>query len=217
MPVEKLIFYAFAALMLFAAVRVISVRNSVQAVLFLVLTFFCAAVLWMLAEAEFLAITLVLVYVGAVMVLFLFVVMMLDVDYAAMREGFARLLPFGIIVSLMFFGVLFYILRDRFFGPENLPPPPPHGADYSNVEALGEVLYTEYFYPFEIAAVLLLVAMVAAISLTFRGRQQRKGQQVSRQLQAQKSDRLKIVTMASESPRKATPEPAPTDPEEGQS
>ena len=199
MSVEQIIFYAFSAILVFSALRVITVRNSVKAVMYLVLCFFTAAGIWMLLEAEFLAITLVLVYVGAVMVLFLFVVMMLDVDYAAMRQGYARYMPLGLLVAGGFFAALIWAVRPLNFGLEKFPEPAKHPADYSNVEELGMVLYSDYFYAFEIAAVLLLLAIIAAISLTFRGRQLRKGQDVDRQVKVKKSDRLKVVPMDAES------------------
>ena len=153
MTVESIVFYLFAALTVLGAVGVITVRNAVQAVLCLVLTFFSAAVLWMLLEAEFLAVTLVLVYVGAVMVLFLFVVMMLDVDYASLKSGFTRYLPLGILVALALFGAIYWVIRSEVLG--EMPEPAKHSAEYSNVTVLGKLLYTEYFYAFEVAGVIL--------------------------------------------------------------
>ena len=186
MTVESIVFYLFAALTVLGAVGVITVRNAVQAVLCLVLTFFSAAVLWMLLEAEFLAVTLVLVYVGAVMVLFLFVVMMLDVDYASLKSGFTRYLPLGILVALALFGAIYWVIRSEVLG--EMPEPAKHSAEYSNVTVLGKLLYTEYFYAFEVAGVILLVAIVAAISLTFRGRRDRRGQSVPVQHQASREE-----------------------------
>ncbi|WP_223670161.1 NADH-quinone oxidoreductase subunit J [Kangiella shandongensis] len=197
MTVESVVFYLFATLTLVGAIGVITMRNAVQAVLCLVLTFFSAAVLWMLLEAEFLAVTLVLVYVGAVMVLFLFVVMMLDVDYASLKAGYTKYLPLGIITALALFGGIYWVIRSEVFGVEQMPEPAKHGADYSNVTELGRLLYTDYFFAFEVAGVILLVAIVAAISLTFRGRRDRRGQSVPMQHQASKEERLRVVSMES--------------------
>ena len=195
MTVESIVFYFFSALTVLGALGVISMKNPVQAVLCLVLTFFSAAALWMLLEAEFLAITLVLVYVGAVMVLFLFVVMMLDVNYASLKSGFSKYLPLGVITALALFGAIYWVIRSEVLGV--IPEPAKHGPEYSNVKALGRLLYTDYFYAFEIAGVILLVAIVAAISLTFRGRRERRGQSVPLQHQATKEERLKVVSMES--------------------
>lgn len=198
MSVEQIVFYLFATIAIVSALGVVTVRNSVQAVLCLVLTFFSVAVLWMLLEAEFLAVVLVLVYVGAVMVLFLFVVMMLDVDFASLKQGFTRYLPFGILIALGLLGGLYWVLREEVFGLEAMPEPAKHGAEHSNVEALGKLLYTDYFYAFEIAGVILLVAIVAAISLTFRGRRERRGQSVPGQHRASKDERLHVIKMDAE-------------------
>lgn len=200
MTVEQIVFYFFSAMAIIAAIGVITVRNAVQAVLCLVLTFFSAAALWLLLEAEFLAITLVLVYVGAVMVLFLFVVMMLDVDYASLQQGFSKQLPLGLFTALLLFGGIYWVIRGKYFGSEVIAEPAKHGADYSNVKELGMLLYTEYFYAFEIAGVVLLVAIIAAISLTFRGRRERRGQSVPKQHQTTKEDRLRIIKMDAEVP-----------------
>lgn len=196
--IEALVFYLFSAMTIVAAIGVITVKNSVQAVLCLVLTFFSAAALWLLLEAEFLAITLVLVYVGAVMVLFLFVVMMLDVDFAALKQGFAKHLPLGLLVGAALFSAIYWVINFKVFGTDKIAEPAKHDADYSNVEELGRLLYGEYFYPFEIAGVILLVAIIAAISLTFRGRRDRKGQSVREQHRVLKEERLKVVSMKSE-------------------
>lgn len=207
MTAEQIVFYVFATLTIVSALGVVTVRNSVQAVLCLVLTFFSAAVLWMLLEAEFLAVALVLVYVGAVMVLFLFVVMMLDVDFASLNQGFTRYVPLGIFVAIGLLIGLYWVLRGEVFGLEAMPEPAKHGAEHSNVEVLGRLLYTDYFYAFEIAGVILLVAIVAAISLTFRGRRERRGQSVPSQHRASKDERLHIVKMDAEV----------TEPDEGES
>ncbi len=198
MSFEQILFYVFAAILVFSASMVISVRNSVHAILFLVLAFFTSAALWLMLEAEFLAITLVLVYVGAVMVLFLFVVMMLDIKTATMREGFARYLPVGIIVALLTVAVMALAVGQRHFGLEQMPAPIPHGADYSNTRELGLLLYTTYVYPFEIAAVILLVAIVAAIALTLRQRGSSKSQNVPDQVAVRRNDRVRLVQMDAE-------------------
>ena len=147
--------------MVLSALRMITVRNPVHAALFLVLTFFTSAAIWLLLEAEFLAIVLVLVYVGAVMVLFLFVVMMLDINIAKLREGFIQFLPVGVFVALVMVVEMVLVVSSKVF---DVGPPTPATASFSNTEALGNVLYTDYVYPFEIAAVILLVAIIAAIT-----------------------------------------------------
>ena len=193
-------FYAFAAILIFAALMVVTVRNPVKAALFLVLAFFSAACIWITLEAEFLAIVLVLVYVGAVMVLFLFVVMMLDINLVQMREGFGKYLPVGGFVALLLVAELIIILNAKVFSPESMPRPAGQPADYSNTQKLGEILYTQYAYPFEIAAIILLVAIVAAISLTLRRRPQTRYQKPAKQISARKEDRLRVVSMKSEKP-----------------
>ena len=190
------VFYLFATITLLAATGVIIARNPVHAALFLVLAFCSAAGIWMLLEAEFLAIVLVLVYVGAVMVLFLFVVMMLDINLVKLKEGFWRWFPFGAgIAGLMVFEMV-WVLGSRQTG--EVSKAVVHAANYSNTKELGRLLYTQYVYPFELAAVILLVAMVAAIALTLRRRAGVKTQQVSEQVKVRKADRLRIVKMTSE-------------------
>ena len=198
MTFELVVFYLFALIMVFAAVRVITVTNPVHAAMFLVLTFFTAAAIWMLLEAEFLAITLVLVYVGAVMVLFLFVVMMLDVNVVPLREGFVRYLPVGIFVGVVMLVEMVFLITQRYFRAENYPVPPRAGEEYSNTETLGRLLYSEYLFQFEIAAIILLVAIVAAIALTMRRRPDTKYQTPSRQVEVRKRDRLRVVSMEAE-------------------
>ncbi len=198
MTMQQVMFYIFSGLALFAGSMVIVSKNPVRAVLFLVLTFISMSGLWMLLEAEFLAITLVLVYVGAVMVLFLFVVMMLDIELASVREGFSRYLPVGISVSVLVVVALVSAVGPKEFGLEKVPAPAPYPVDFSNVKALGELLYTQYLYPFEIAAILLLVAIIAAISLTFRGRRESKAPNPSQQVQVRKADRIRLVKMKPE-------------------
>ena len=203
MTIEKGIFYFFAIIMIYAAVRVITIRNPVHAALHLVLAFFASAALWMLMEAEFLSITLVLVYVGAVMVLFLFVVMMLDINIAEIREGFVNYLPVGFMIGLVILLEMGMVVGPEFFGLENYSSPQRHAADYSNTAELGRVLYTVYVYPFEIAAAILLVAIVAAISLTMRRRPEAKKQTPGKQVQVKASDRLRVVKMEAEGPVQA--------------
>ncbi len=199
MTFELVVFYVFAAIMVFAAARVITVRNPVHAALFLVLTFFTCAAIWLLLEAEFLAITLVLVYVGAVMVLFLFVVMMLDVNVEPLREGFVKYLPVGVLVGLIMLIEMVFLITHRYFKAEQFPVPERAVADaMSNTEQLGRLLYDQYLFQFEIAAIILLVAIVAAISLTMRRRPNTKYQTPSQQVDVRKQDRLRVVQMPSE-------------------
>lgn len=198
MTFQLFIFFVFAAVLLGSAGAVITVRNPVYSALFLVLAFFTSAGLWLLLEAEFLAIVLVLVYVGAVMVLFLFVVMMLDINLEPLKEGFSEYLPVSIGVGLVMAIELILVLSRDFFGSENFPDPEPKSADFSNTEQLGELIYTEYLFQFEVAAVILLVAIVAAIGLTMRRRPGTKHQNPSKQVRVSKADRLRIVKMDSE-------------------
>jgi NADH-quinone oxidoreductase subunit J len=193
MNLPLVLFWFYASVLLASALAVVLVRNPVHAALFLVLSFFSAAALWILLYAEFLALTLVLVYVGAVMVLFLFVVMMLDINLERLREGFWKSLPLALLVGvLMAAEMVALVLRG---GAPGAAPVAPTG---SNTRALGQVLYTDYVFPFEIAAVILLVAIVAAIALTLRQRKETKYQNPGRQLGVHAGDRLKIVKMASE-------------------
>jgi NADH-quinone oxidoreductase subunit J len=199
MGFEPFLFYLFSAITVVSAGMVITRRNPVHAVLYLVLAFVSSAVLWMLLEAEFLAIALVLVYVGAVMVLFLFVVMMLDVDLAALRAQFIRYLPLGLVIAVIMAVEIFLVVGPAHFGLAEFPRPAPAAAGFSNTEALGMLLYTVYVYPFEIASVILLVAIVAAIRLTLRHRPETKYQSPERQVRATKGpDRIRIVKMPSE-------------------
>ena len=198
MEFERFVFYVFAAILVFAAGRVITVRNPVHAALHLVLAFFTCSGLWLLLEAEFLAITLVLVYVGAVMVLFLFVVMMLDINVSPLREGFVKYLPVGFTVALLIFAEMFMVLGVTNFGAEVVAIPERHGADYSNTRELGSVLYTDYVYPFEIASVILLVAIIAAIALTMRKRPETKAQNPVDQVAVKRADRVRLVEMEAE-------------------
>jgi len=190
MDFSLILFYAFGAVLVASTLAVIMVRNPVHAALFLVLAFFTAASLWLLLYAEFLAITLVLVYVGAVMVLFLFVVMMLDINIDLLRKGFWKYLPLAGGVGALMAAEMVSLLW-RSVGGLNVGAAPPPG--YSNTKELGRVLYTDYVFPFEIAAVILLVAIVAAIALTLRSRKETKYQDPQAQLAVKASDRLKIV------------------------
>jgi NADH-quinone oxidoreductase subunit J len=198
MTFEKFVFWVLAAILVFAALRVITVRNPVHAALHLVLAFFTSAGLWLLLEAEFLAITLVLVYVGAVMVLFLFVVMMLDINIAPLKEGFIRYLPVGATVAVLIVIEMWLVVRAKNFGLEQVAKPAPKLADYSNTRELGSILYTDYVYPFEIAAVILLVAIIAAIALTLRRREGTKHQDPARQVLVKRGDRVRLVKMDAE-------------------
>ncbi len=195
MNIALVLFYAFGAVLLAAAFAVILARNPVHAALFLVLSFFTAAALWLLLYAEFLALTLVLVYVGAVMVLFLFVVMMLDINLERLRMGFWKSLPLAGLVGVLMAAEMVALLWRGVAGGSGGPAP---GPDYSNTKALGEVLYTDYVFPFEVAAVILLVAMIAAIALTLRHRKETKYQNPASQLAVHPRDRLRIVKLAPE-------------------
>ena len=196
MTITDFLFFAFAGVTIAAALGVVTSRNPVHSALFLVLTFFSCSAIWLMLEAEFLAITLVLVYVGAVMVLFLFVVMMLDINIAKMREGFVSYLPVGALFAFLMLAIMVYVVGP--VGPDVMGTPAldnavVHAADYSNTEALGEILYTDYVLAFEIAAFILLVAIIAAISLTLRRRPKTKYQTPANQIKVKRDDRLKII------------------------
>lgn len=199
MPIYEIVFYAFSLVMLAAAVMVISVRNPVYAALYLVLTFFSAAAIWMLLEAEFLAIILIVVYVGAVMVLFLFVVMMLDINVAPLKEGFMRYLPAGILVAVLMAAELLAVLWSKGrFEAGAYPIPAGHAGDYSNTKAVGELLFTNYLLAFEVAGVILLVAIIAAVALTLRQRPGGHRQNPSLQVRVQRDERIRLVKMKPE-------------------
>ena len=204
MTFTLLVFYALAAILLFAGLRVVTARNPVHAALWLVLAFFTAADLWLMLYAEFLAIVLVLVYVCAVMVLFLFVVMMLDINFDKLRQGFWRHLPVAGGVGALMAIQMAMVLGSREFGAEGVADPGEPPAGHSNTKALGRLLYTDYVFPFELAAVVLLVAIVAAIALTLRARKESRYQDPVEQLSATRAGRLKIVKMA---PERETPPP----------
>jgi len=196
MNFQTFTFYAFAAILIFAAVRVITTRNPVHAALWLVLSFFTAAGIWLLLQAEFLAIALVLVYVGAVMVLFLFVVMMLDVNFEVLRQHFKSYLPIAGAVGALVLFEMALVIVDSAIGRTTAAPAPTG----SNTRALGDLLYVDYVYPFEIAAVVLLVAIVAAIALTHRDRKERKHQDPSQQAKVRREDRIRLIDLPSEKP-----------------
>jgi len=195
---HAILFYLFAAIMIGAALGVVFARNPVHSVMFLVLTFFNSAILWLMAEAEFLAIVLVLVYVGAVMVLFLFVIMMLEVNIEAVKRGLTRYAPLGIAIAVIMIVELVQViwLRSQEIQASTSFTPNPEG--YNNTKALGAVLYTEHVYAFEIAAVILLLAIVAAITLTMRKRPGLKVQDVASQVAVRAKDRVRIVKMDAE-------------------
>jgi len=214
MGFEKFLFYVLAATLIAAAGMVVTRRNPVHAVLFLVVAFVASAMLWMLMEAEFLAISLVLVYVGAVLVLFLFVIMMLDVEIATLKAQFIRHLPLALIVGGIMLVEIFLVVGPANFGGEAFPLPGNQGADYSNTRELGLVLYGTYLYPFEIAAIILLVAIVAAIRLTLRHRPDTKYIDPSRQVAIRKGpDRIQLVKVPPE-PRQVPPRVAAATPNE---
>ena len=195
MLIQSGVFYFFATILVLSAIAVITVRNPVHAALFLVLAFFTSAAIWLLLEAEFLGIALVLVYVGAVMVLFLFVVMMLDVNIVKMRAGFARYLPVGMLVGIIMAAEMIVVLNESAFDVQR---PQPKSAQYSNTQELGELLFTEYVYPFEIAGVILLVAIIAAIALTVRKRTRSKRQHSSRQINVDRKSRVRLASLDKE-------------------
>ena len=195
MEFKTFIFYFLAVIMVFAALRVITSRNPVQAALFLVLTFFNAAGIWLLLNAEFLAMTLVLVYVGAVMVLFLFVVMMLDINLDRIRQGFWSYLPVGALIGILLLLEMVMVLGGSYFGLEAMPVPPAASQGYSNTRELGRVLYTDYVYAFELASLVLLVAMVSAVTLTLRKRKGIKYMAPADQVAVRREDRVELVKM----------------------
>ncbi len=193
-PIYSVVFFLFAAILIFAATMVILQRNPVRAALYLVLAFVASAILWMLLQAEFLALILIFVYVGAVMTLFLFVVMMLNVDLSRMREKFVRYLPFGLLAMVLLVGILFIGFEPKHFTFANVLLTF-HGADYSNTRSMGLLLYTHYLFPFELAAAILLVAIISAISLAFHGRKPNtKTQNINQQHSVTKTERLRIIT-----------------------
>jgi NADH-quinone oxidoreductase subunit J len=197
MEMKTIIFYVLAALMIFAALRVITARNPVHAVLYLVLAFFNAGALWLTLQAEFLAIALVMVYVGAVMVLFLFVVMMLDIDVKRLRQGFWSHMPLAATLGVLMVGEMILVLSTDYFGTASFPDTA-MPADYSNTKELGRLLFTDYAYPFELASIILLVAIIAAVVLTLRHRKDVKRLDPAQQIAVKHTDRLRVLKMPAE-------------------
>lgn len=194
--IQQFIFYGFALLVVGSGLMMILSRNPVKSALFLVVAFFGSAALWMMLEAEFLSLILIFVYVGAVMTLFLFVVMMIHLEPENLKGGFVRYLPVAVIISALMVGIMVYVIDPAHITTNDVVV---RGIDYSNIKELGSVLYTDYVYPFELAAILLLVAIIAAITLSHRRREERiKGQDIDTQLSANSADRLRIVDMPSE-------------------
>lgn len=198
MEFKTFVFYVLSAIMVVSALRVITARNPVQAALFLVLAFFTAGGIWLLLAAEFLAIVLVMVYVGAVMVLFLFVVMMLDINLDRLRQGFWSYLPVGALIGVLLVVEMALVLGGRYFGLEAMPTPPAAQGGYSNTRELGRLLYTDYVYPFELASLLLLVAMIVAVTLTLRKRKGVKYVNPSEQVLVRRDERVELISMSAE-------------------
>lgn len=198
MDFQTVVFYFLATVVVLASLRVITAKNPVHAALFLVLAFFSAGGIWMLLHAEFLAIALVMVYVGAVMVLFLFVVMMLDINLERIRQGFWSYLPIGALIGILMLAEMVVVLGSRYFGLDHVPQPAEFPAGYSNTKELGRLLYTDYVYPFELASIVLLVAMIAAVALTLRKRKNVKALDPAKQISVKRDDRVRIVSMDAE-------------------
>jgi NADH-quinone oxidoreductase subunit J len=196
--IEQIVFYIFAGMLVFSAAMVVVVRNPIHAALFLILSFFATSAIWLLLQAEFLAITLVLVYVGAVMVLFLFVVMMLDINKATVKEGFARYLPAGIVAALLMVVAIGLVVGSDYFLSETYMAKPQVDPNYSNVKELGSTIYTQYLFQFELAGIILLVAIVAAITLSMSKLKLTKAINPAKQVVVKKQDRLRIVKMDAE-------------------
>ena len=205
MEISTLIFYAFATILVLSSFMVISSRNPVHAALYLVLSFFTAASIWMLMHAEFLAVALVVIYVGAVMVLVLFVVMMLDINVVRLREGFWRYLPIGLVVAVIMVLEMGVVLNGAYFSLEQLPVPAAPAAEISNTKVLARALFTHYAYPFELASIVLLVAMIAAVMLTLRKRDGNKAIHSAAQIAVKAKDRVRIVSMPAEKAVVAAP------------
>lgn len=198
MDFQAVVFYFLSTVVVLASLRVITAKNPVHAALFLVLAFFSAGGIWMLLHAEFLAIALVMVYVGAVMVLFLFVVMMLDINLERIRQGFWSYLPIGALIGVLMLAEMVVVLGSRYFGLDHVPQPGDLPAGYSNTKELGRLLYTDYVYPFELASIVLLVAMIAAVALTLRKRKSVKTLDPAKQIAVKRDDRVRIVSMDAE-------------------
>jgi NADH-quinone oxidoreductase subunit J len=198
MTFEQIAFYFLASVAILSSVMVISVRNAVRAAMFLILTFFSVACIWIMLEAEFLGIVLILVYVGAVMVLFLFVVMMLDIEIDQLREGFGEYLPIGATVAIIILLQLVFVLSSGPFELDQISAPVAASAEHSNTHQLGLLIYTYYVYPFELAAVLLMLAIIAAITLSLRDQSRSRRQNPGEQVRVNKKDRLRVVKMNAE-------------------
>lgn len=196
MTFDYVLFYVFSFWFVASSLAMIFSRNAAKAVLFLILSFFSAASIWILLEAEFLAIILILVYVGAVMVLFLFVIKMLNIDKSTLRAKFAGYLPIGLLVAVVIAVEMALVLGGNQFGLDVAPAPTRHAADYSNITVLALQLYTDYVYPFELAAVLLLIAIIAAIALVHRNKINRKNQNIAEQVSVQAKDRMRLVSIS---------------------
>ncbi len=203
MEFSSILFYVFSFFFIVSSIMMIISRNTAKAALFLILTFFSAASLWLLLEAEFLAITLILIYVGAVMVLFMFVIKMLDTDQSTLRAQFTRYLPLGIFVSIIVIAQMVLVLNAGQFDISVTGIPEKHDASYSNITAIAEQLYTLYVYPFELAAILLLIAIIAAITLVHRNESRSKKQNISEQINVQAKDRMRIVSIKSKSAKES--------------
>ena len=203
MEFTSILFYVFSFFFVASSLVMITSRNTAKAALWLILTFFSAASLWLLLEAEFLAITLILIYVGDVMVLFMFVIKMLDTDQSTLRAQFTRYLPLGIFVSLVVIAQMALVLNAGPFDLESAGLPEQHGASYSNITAIAQQLYTVYVYPFELAAILLLIAIIAAITLVHRNQLNSKKQIISEQIKVQAKDRMRFASIN----KKSTKEP----------
>ena len=199
----SILFYVFSFFFVTSSLLMITSRNTAIAALFLILTFFSAASLWLLLEAEFLAITLILIYVGAVMVLFMFVIKMLDTDKSTLRAKFTRYLPLGILVSVIVIAQMVLVLNAGQFGLDVVGVPEKNDASYSNITAIAEQLYTLYVYPFELAAILLLIAIIAAITLVHRNESSRKTQNISEQINVQAKDRMRIASIKPKAPKES--------------
>lgn len=214
---QQIMFYLLAAMLLVAAVRVITIKNPVHAALHLVLAFVASAGIWLMLQAEFLGLVLVLVYVGAVMVLFLFVVMMIDISMATIREGFTRYAPLGAVIAAVVAAEIGFVVWSGSTGVALADSAVNFPADYSNTEALGQVLYTHYVYPFELASGILLVGIISAIALTMRRRAGTRHQVIDEQVSVRSADRVRIVKMDSEEKvthkRQAEPETEEKEPE----
>ena len=207
MTVTTVLFYLFAAVLVVAAFRVVTARSPVTAAMHLVLSFFTSAMLWMLIHVEFLALLLVLVYVGAVMVLFLFVVMMLDINMTQLRSGARTYLPLGLLIAAVMVGEMSFVLTREWWNPD--APLPIPGADHNNTLAVGTAMYGQYVYAVQIAAVILLVGMIAAITLTLRRRGDTKRNVPSEQMKAKAADRVRLVSMPAQREQARTPGATP--------